>query len=137
METYKSVVVEDNFHLEFFFFVNSGLAVNAHVLRTGSIFRWLFTVVLEAILVPIISSVVYVLVLYLLLLLLLLLLYDLLIKLVIVLILCHIILGQFDLILALVFEHASTCGVYNLLRLVISELFQGSILPIIAIQLVR
>ena len=41
-------------------------------------------------------------------LLLLLLLHDLLIKLVIVLILCHIILGQFDFILALVFEHAST-----------------------------
>ena len=69
-------------------------------------------------------------------LLLLLLLHDLLIKLVIVLILCHIILGQFDLILTLVFEHASACGVYNLLRLAISELFRGSIIPIIAIQLV-
>ena len=57
LETYESVVVEDDFHLEFFLFVNAGLAVNAHVLRTGSIFRWLFTVVLEAILVPVISSV--------------------------------------------------------------------------------
>ena len=57
METYESVVVEDDFHLELFLFIDAGLAVDAHVLRTGSIVRGFFTVILEAILVPIISSV--------------------------------------------------------------------------------